>query len=601
MPRRNTKRKTVREHAHRGSERQKRVTILAFCVCLMALAIGRSLFGMQITKHEDYKAIAQQQHESSYSLTPKRGEIYMNDVDGLYPLAVNRELSTIYAVPRDVVDVEKTVTMLVGSLGVDEEEIRMRLNKREDLFEIIKKEVNQEEKEKIEQLNIEGIHTMPETYRFYPAKELLAQTVGFLGGSKEEKVGQYGLEAQWEEMLRGQSGYIRQERDASGRWIAIGRREENPVKDGVDIILSTDYPVQYEVEKILHETIEKHSADEGTIIVMRPNGEIVAMASLPSFDPNKYGEEEDMSVYLNPAINLTYEPGSIFKPLTIAMGLNEEKITPESTYVDTGSVKLSGYTIKNSKEKVYGLQTMTQVLEESINTGVIYVENLVGNERFSEYVRMFGFGEKTGIGLPGELGGNIKNLDNPNKTLEHYTASFGQGITVTPMQIIAAYATVANGGRKVTPYIVKQMRYHNGIVEDRSAQFGERIISQKVADQIGQMLESVVTSGHGQRASVEGYRVGGKTGTAQVVKEGEKGYDADATIGSFVGFAPIEKPEFVVLVKIDNPKDVIWAESSAAPTFGRVMSFLLDHYNIEPSQKETQEEQVKEIESQENI
>ncbi|MDP2837946.1 MAG: penicillin-binding transpeptidase domain-containing protein, partial [Candidatus Moranbacteria bacterium] len=223
-------------------------------------------------------------------------------------------------------------------------------------------------------------------------------------------------------------------------------------------------------------------------------------------------------------------------------------------------------------------------LDESINTGVIYVEKLLGNKLFGDYLRRFGFGERTGIALPAELSGNLKNLRNEKGTINFFTASFGQGITTTPIQMVMAYGALANGGRLLKPNIVAKVIHADGQAEQYSPVEVRRVISEEASKTIGTMLRSVVVNGHGKRANVPGYTVVGKTGTAQVAKSGAKGYEEGISIGSFVGYAPLDNPRFVVLVKLDNPKNVEWAESSAAPTFGQIMKFLLEYAKIKPTE-----------------
>jgi len=243
--------------------------------------------------------------------------------------------------------------------------------------------------------------------------------------------------------------------------------------------------------------------------------------------------------------------------------------------------------MRNSDLKAYGLQTMTQVLEKSLNTGVIHAEKLLGNANFADYIKRFGFGETTGIELPGESAGNIANLKNKKSDINFFTISFGQGITVTPIQLVSAYNAIANGGTLMKPQIVDKIIHSDGSVEEIAPQEIRKVISQSTANQVSQMLESVVINGHGKRAGVPGYKVGGKTGTAQVASTEKKGYEDGKNIGSFAGFAPIDNPQFTILVRMDDPKTVEWAESSAAPTFGELMKFLLDYKNIKPTEKFT--------------
>ena len=471
-------------------------------------------------------------------------------------------------------------------MGMERGQIENKLSDPEDMYEIVKKRISEDEVNRIRDLKLKGVRLMPEIYRYYPGEELASQIIGFVGSDGEKQIGRYGLEAYWEEELKGKNGSLSQERDSAGRWISISDREMVPPEDGVDLVLTIDETVQYEIEKILKATMEKHQADGGSILVQEPEtGKILAMANYPNFNPNEFNKVEDMNAFLNSAISSTYESGSVFKTFTLASGIDAGVISPNTTYVDTGVISEAGYNIKNSDGKAYGEQTMTQVLEASLNTGVIFVEKLLGNARFKDYILKFGFGEKTGINLPGELAGNITNLKNLKSHIQFFTASYGQGLTVTPLQVLNAYSAIGNGGNLMKPQIIEKIIYSDGTEKTIEPEIIRPVIKKETSEQVKNMLESVVVNGHGKRAAVPGYRVGGKTGTAQVAKKDSVGYEDGVTIGSFAGLAPLEKPRFAVIVKIDNPKDVLWAESSAAPAFGEVMRFLLTYYNVEPSQK----------------
>jgi cell division protein FtsI/penicillin-binding protein 2 len=563
-----------------------RIYALTVLIFLIFGVIVVRLYCLQVLAYETYADIAQGQHQVFKELMPNRGNIFLKDGNnGKYPLAINRDYPMVYAIPREIADREKVSYALSSILGMDEGLVREKISNPNDVFEIIKRRVNDEEALKIKELNDPGIKLVDESFRYYMGGELASQVVGFVGSDGEKYRGRYGIEAFWEKQLGGIAGSLNQERDAAGRWISIADRQLKPATHGVDLVLTIDYAVQYEVEKILRETMEKHGADDGVILVMNPqSGKILAMAGWPTFNPNEYSKVEDMSMFLNASISTPYEPGSIFKPITMAIGIDDGKIEPDTEYMDSGFVKVAGYTIKNSEDKVYGRQTMTQVLEESINTGVIFVEKSVGNKNFSQYVNRFGFGEISGIDLPGESAGNFNNLKSINSDIQFFTASFGQGITATPLQMVNAFSVIANGGILMKPQIVDKIVFPNGKEEDVAPQEIRRVIGEDAAKKVSQMLRRVVTDGHGKRADVPGYLVGGKTGTAQVAKKDSKGYEDGMTIGSFAGFAPLDDPMFTVLVKITNPKDVQWAESSAAPAFGQVMKFLLEYYNVKPTE-----------------
>lgn len=554
---------------------------------LLILAAGgilaTRLFFLQVASHDKWIALAEGQHLAFQELSADRGEIYMHDGASLYPLAVNREYDLLYVVPkvlREASQKDRAAFVLSEILGIDASEIRSKLDRPDDPFEIVKKRLTPEEIIRVKEADLPGVALLPEKYRYYPAGMLASQVVGFSPGGERRG---YGIEASYDESLRGLSGEMTQEKDAAGRWIPLSDRSVISARNGDKIILTLDRVIQYETEKILRETAERHQADRVTAIVMDPrSGAILAMASQPQFDPNAYGAVEDYAVFMNPAVSHTYEPGSVMKPFTMAIGLDAGKIEPDSVYTDTGSVTEAGYTIRNAENKVYGRSSMTKVLEESINTGVIHVEKLVGNKIFGEYLRRFGFGAKTGISLPAELPGNIKNLENVHSDIQYFTAAFGQGVSVTPMQLINAFAVLANGGTLLKPHIIDRIVHTDGTEEQYSRQEVRQVVSKSTSEKVGRMLRSVVVNGHGKQADVPGYLVVGKTGTAEVAKSDSLGYESGLTIGSFVGYAPLDDPRFVVLVKVDNPKGVQWAESTAAPAFSHIMNFLLEYEKIEP-------------------
>jgi len=583
---RNQKKHHIKRLFESHSSGSKRILILTFFVIILGVSIIGRLYVLQVAAYDQYRQVAENQHFLSTTLNPERGEIFLREANDVYPAAVNRQLQMAYAVPKEIENRDYAANVVSEILGLEKSVVEGKLSNPEDMFEILKHKLTDDEAGKIRDAKIKGFYLMPESFRFYPASELAAQVVGFVGSDGVNQRGRYGVEASQDYTLEGKKGNLTQEKDTRGGWISTGNREKNPAKNGSDMVLTIDHTVQFEVEKILKEAIELRKADGGTAIVMEPKtGKILAMANFPSFNPNEFGKVEDMAVFGNAAVESTYESGSVFKPITMAIGIDDGKVSPDTTYVDTGSVHEAGYEIRNSDNKSNGKQTMTQVLEKSINTGVIFVEKSVGNKKFAEYVERFGFGDKTGISLPGEISGNINNLKNLKSDIQFFTASFGQGISMTPLQLANAYAVIANGGILMKPQIIDRIVYSDGSAEDVEPEQVRQVIKEETARQIGKMLRNVVVNGHGKKADVPGYLVGGKTGTAQVAKAEGGGYDDAITIGSFAGFAPIDDPQFVVLVKIINPKDVIWAETVAAPAFSKIMKFLLDYRKVEPTEE----------------
>jgi cell division protein FtsI/penicillin-binding protein 2 len=337
----------------------------------------------------------------------------------------------------------------------------------------------------------------------------------------------------------------------------------------------------------LQEAVKKHGATGGSVIVVNPQtGALIAMCSVPEFNPNDYQAVSNISVYNNPALLYQYEPGSVFKSITMAAALDQGKVTPSTTYKDSGEITITGWPkpIRNSDFSTHGghgVVDMNTVLEFSLNTGAIFAMRQVGPSVFTDYVRNFGFGEKTGIELGAESSGNISNLLQKRvPEIDVSTAAFGQGIAATPLQMVMAYQAIANGGVLMKPYVVKAI-VHNGQREDTTPTQVRRVISAKTAQTVSAMLVNVVELGHAKRAYINGYYIGGKTGTAQIPTKG--GYLTNQYYHTFVGIAPIDNPAFVMLTKIDDPKDVTYAEGSALPLWTDIAQFMLNYYQVPKS------------------
>ncbi len=567
-----------------------RIYILVFFILANVGLVFFRLYTLQVLAHEYYRELASDQHKIFDDLVPKRGEIFVKDSEGYYPVAVNKELNLAYAVPREVDNTKETAKAVASILGIDERETEEKLDQPNGWYAVLAHKVDEGKADEIKAKKMKGIYFSPESERFYPGGTFASQIIGFVGSDGNRIKGRYGLEAFWEKELAGEEGRLEQERDTGGRWISIGERTISPAKNGSDLYLTIDHTIQYRAEMAVKKSVEKYSADSGSIVVLEPfTGAVLAMASWPTFNANDFSQVEDMSVFVNPVVSGTYECGSVFKPITMAAGLDAKVVTPDTTYTDTGAVNEAGYTIKNSDGKANGVQTMTQVLEKSLNTGVIFVEKLLGNLRFYEYVKNFGFGEKTGIETIGEASGNISGVAEM-RNINSFTATFGQGISMTPLQLANAFSVIANGGELMKPFIVEKIRKSDGEEIRIQPKEVRRVISREASLDVTRMLVNVVKNGHGKKAGVPGYLVAGKTGTAQVPRKSGGGYEENQHVGSFAGFAPAYDPKFVMLVKLDNPKNVEWAESSAAPTFGEMAKFMLDYFGVEPTEEYTQKD-----------
>jgi cell division protein FtsI/penicillin-binding protein 2 len=557
------------------------VMVLGFCFVLMRL------FVLQVLSHDFYSALASDQHGIFAELFPERGSIYLSDpksVSGVFPAAVNRDMALVYAVPRDIDEPREVAEKLVEILELEAEEVERKLSLKDDPYEPLKRRVPDDTVERLKALELPGIHFAQEAHRFYPEKSYLSHVIGFVGSNEEgEKIGRYGIEGYWNEELAGQAGYLETERDPVGRWIGTAERSFRPAEDGADIVLTIDRTIQYVACDKLRDAVERHGAEGGAVVIIEPDtGAILAMCGVPDYDPNDFSAVEDISVFNNPAVFDAYEPGSIFKPITMSAAIDAGKVGPNTSYNDKGQVKIGPYTIRNSDGEAHGWQTMTQVLEKSLNTGTIFAVTELGPKAFSEYVEDFGFGSSLGVELDTESSGNISSLQKRGD-IWSATASYGQGITVTPIQMASSFGAIANGGKLMKPHVVDRIIYPDGTEERSEPTAVRQAITKRAAALVGGMLVRVVEDGHGKNAGVPGYWVAGKTGTAQIAKQAGSGYEEDAFIGSFVGFAPVDDPEFVMLVKIDRPTDVQWAESSAAPLFGEIAEFLLNYKQIPPS------------------
>ena len=484
-------------------------------------------------------------------------------------------------------DKEKVVDLLSQSLGLEEDLISEKVEDDSKSFVVVKKEISEEEKEKVKDYKEDSIHVGSEITRYYPENDLAAHTIGFVGG---EQRGQYGVENFYEEELKGEKGVAVGERSSDGYMIFFDSDSSLPVQEGSDLVLTIDFYIQYEAEKLLQKAKEELEIENGQIVVINPKtGEIKALASLIDFNPNDYSDYELQS-FINPVSQSLFEPGSVFKAITMAAAIEEEEITPETKYVDEGFIKIGPDTIHNYSNRVYGESTMTEVLEKSINTGAVFAAQKMSPDTFLDYIEKFGVFEKTGIDTQGEVCSENKELKKGYE-VNFATASFGQGIEMTPIQLIRAFSVFANGGKLVKPYLVDKIVNSEEVILDNSLEVQDQVVSEKTASEVRDMLVSVVENGFGKKAKVPGYYVGGKTGTAQVsfssMGVNKSGY-SEKTIQTFIGFAPAYSPEFIILVKLDNP-NTRTAEYSAVPIFRELAEYVINYYQIPPDYNEEEE------------
>lgn len=561
-----------------------RLILLFFLVACGAL-IGR-LFIMQVIRYGEYVRLAARQQGNTEEIYSERGVIFATDkTGGAIPLALNKSYKVLVASPKLITDPESIASMLADSFHLDRAGIAAKLAKKNDPYEVLARKIEIDAADAFAARGLPaGISFEDETGRIYPNGTMAANLLGFVSSNQGETSGKYGIEKYYNADLSGITGLREGAKDASGFWIALGRRIIKPPKDGAAVSLTIDYPIQRKAEEVLALARQKWDAASGLVIVLDPKtGRILADARNPAFNPNEFSKEKDFSIFLNPTAEASYELGSVIKPITMAGGLEEKLALPETTYNDTGEVKIGSFTIRNFDGNAYHTQTMTQVLEKSLNTGAVFVARLLGKKKQEAYLRAFGFGADTGVDMPGEVAGDLSNLKS-GRDSDFATASFGQGIAVTPIQLAVAMGAIANKGMLMKPYVVDKIRDDSGNTTTHHPEVIRQVISPATAETLTKMLVSVVKNGYEDRAGVKGYFVAGKTGTAQVPNRSGRGY-SDALIHTFVGYAPAFDPKFLILLQLNEPRGNKFASNTLTPVFHDLAEFILHYYEIPPDEK----------------
>lgn len=556
-----------------------RINLILFLTFLFAAAILGRLVFIQIINHDLYAALARGQQKFFAKMQGDRGEIFLKNHD--IPLATNQTYTLVYISPEEIPieERETTAQILSETLNLNQVALLGKIE-RDSLYELIKEKISEEELTNLKEQELTGVYFAEEKLRYYPYDDLAAHLLGFVN---KDGFGQYGLEEYWDDALQGREEFWEGERGPWGYLFSSGGDLAD--SQGADLILSIDYNIQYLAEKLLKQVQENLNIEGGQIIVMEPSsGKILTLANFPSFNPNEYSQEKDFKVFQNGTIQKIFEPGSVFKPITMASALNEEKITPQTTYRDPGMVEIDGWPIYNYEERIHpGDITMTEILEKSINTGAVFVERQIGHQKFLDYIERFGIFEKTNIDLKGEIFSQNTELKKGYE-INFATASFGQGIEMTPMQLARAFCAIANGGKLVEPYLVEKIKKNDNEIIETQPQISDNFISSKTASKLTAMLVSVVENGFAKAARIPGYYVAGKTGTAQIsfaaLGLDKKGY-SDKTWQSFIGFAPAFDPQFLILIKLNNPETKT-AEYSAVPLFQELAKYIIDYYQIPP-------------------
>jgi cell division protein FtsI (penicillin-binding protein 3)/stage V sporulation protein D (sporulation-specific penicillin-binding protein) len=548
--------------------RSWRVSLLSLIFLAFGVLLAGRLFFLQALNHGYYLALSKGQQGESVIQRGARGNIFLQDKEGNFiTLATDSKASFAFLSPPEVQDKEHTAQVLSATLKLKKESILVKAQRQNSLYEVLKKSLSQKEEQDIKDAELPGVYVGKETVRLYPQNELASHVVGFVN---QEGQGQYGVEEYYNTELAGSTGV-----HAPGTNPATYLRSlfTTSMKDGSDIILTLDFNIQSLAESLLKDAKENLGIEEGTIIVMDPrSGKILTLANTPGFNPNAYALQGNFFLFQNPAVQKIFEPGSVFKPVTMAGALQEKKVTPETTYEDKGVLKIGGYSIYNYDTRVWGKRTMREVLEFSINTGAVFAREQLGDDKFLEYIEKFGIFEPTGIDLPGEAYSQNREL-RQGREINLATAAFGQGVEMTQLQLLRAYSAFANRGKMAEPFLVKER-----LKEQR------QVLSPETATTITSMLVSVVGEGYSKKARIPGYYIAGKTGTAQISWSAlgikKAGY-SDKTVQSFMGYGPAFNPQFLILVKLQNPQTKT-AEYSALPIFHELAKYIIDYLAIPP-------------------
>ncbi len=561
-----------------------RIRLIFALVTLGAVILGTRLYFVQIVHGEDYQEQAQEQYVRPADSVYSRGRILFRQKDGeLLPAATIQSGFLAAIDPRQIEDPEGYYRLLAQFLDLEREKFLAQARQEDDHYEKIATEVSREAAKEVRALELPGVSFYPQTWRHYPGGSIASHTLGFVGHEDGRRIGQYGLERSYEDILR---------RSGNELYVNFFAELFSNVTDGAldnskrsgDIVTTLEPTVQIQLEQALARIDEDwDSRFSGGVIMDPQTGRIYALAATPGYDPNTYEQVDSATVYRNPLVENVYEFGSIIKALTVAIGLDTGSITPDSEYYDPGTITLDGYDISNYDGRARGRVDMQTVLNQSLNTGAAYIAEQVGREQFAEQLLDLGLDEKTGIDLPNEansLTGNLKSA----RPVEIANASFGQGIAMSPLAATRALAALANGGRLVTPYIGDEARFELGGSESLQPDGqADRVLDPESSRRVTRMLVQVVDEAlAGGELARKRHSIAAKTGTAQIPKSGSRGYYEDRYLHSFFGYAPAYDPRFIIFLYTVEPQEVRYASQTLTDPFMKLTNFMINYYHIPP-------------------
>lgn len=544
------------------------------------------LYFVQIVYGKSFATDAERQNINENTISYDRGEIYFESKTGEeIPAAISRSGFTVAINPKIMKDPEGVYESLSKILVLDKTEFMAKASDKTRVYDELVQHLNTETADKVKALNLYGVTIAVDKWRFYPGGQLASNVIGFVGFRGNELAGRYGLERYYEDTLKKDPSAAYNNFFAQFFSNVKQSLSDSPEQEG-DIVTSIEPSVQLFLENELKNTREKWRSDQaGGIIIDPTSGEIIAMAWNPTFDLNNF-KDSDVSLFNNPLVEGRYEMGSIIKSLTMSIGLDTGAVTANSTYNDTGCETLNSKKICNYDGVARGVIPMQQILNQSLNLGAAHVALTVGGPKFAEYMKNFSVGTETGIDLPNEGIGLIKNLDT-GRDIETATAAYGQGVAFTPIATVRALSALANGGVLVTPHIVKEIDYQNGLTKKMSFAPGKQIIKKETSQEITRMLINVVDVAlRNGTAKIPGYSVAAKTGTAQMTNEGTAGYVDGKYLHSFFGYFPAYNPKFLVFLFHTYPKNVKYASETLTDPFLNITKFLINYYQIPPDRPE---------------
>ncbi|MEX0597072.1 MAG: penicillin-binding protein 2 [Candidatus Paceibacterota bacterium] len=568
-------------------------TFVTLIFLMFGLLIAK-LFQIQVLKYNLYKDKADSKHQGEFKLLGDRGNIYFQNIKSgdNFPVAINL-INYDIGIDADLIsqNSESNKVQIKELIDqnfpdIDRARLEEEFNKTNSKYYIFAKNVPESIVNPIKDKKLRGFILEKKTVRNYPENTLGSQILGFI--SQNTQKGAYGVERYYEEQLRGQDGVAKVEaKDKRGIWLANTEIEKKDAINGSNIVLTIDQTIQFKLEEVLSELSKEYKPKIALGAIMDPKtGDILAMASNPTYNNNEFNKVEDINVYNNPFVSNRYDQGSIFKPITVGIGLDKGVINPNTTYEDKGKELINGFEVSNWSNKTYGLQTMSYALENSLNLGMIFIQRKLGRDAFAAgIIDQFQIGNKTGIDLPGEINNDISNLRKSARDardIEYANISFGQSIPMTPIRMLTSFNSIINEGKIMKPRIVKSIQSPDGEIQTFEPEVQGQSMSAESALQLSKMLVDVVEKGSAKPASVSGYSIGGKTGTGEIAVDGKYIKNGGPTYQSFIEFATLDNPKYTLLISLDSPQGVKFADGSVVPKVKGLNEFLLNYFAIPP-------------------